>query len=102
MQPISPCAGAIFIRMRAWGRGALPINKMAEWLSGLSQLGYTKRCVAHGIVSWGSKDSAAGELQLWCHEEGNHHYLYASKTAGLDMTVCRVIDVFTLSLPKVH
>ena len=90
--------------MRAWGRGALPIIKMAEWLSGLSQLlmGYTKRCVAHGKVSWGSKDSAAGELQLWYDEGDNLYKLYASNTAGLDRVVCKVIDVFTLSLPKVH
>ena len=76
---------------------------MADWLSLLSQWGNTQICVAHGKVSWGRKDNdAAGELQLWCHEGGNHHYLYASNTAGLDMTVCRVIDVFSLSLPKVH
>ena len=86
--------------MRAWGRGALPINKMAEWLSWLSQLGGTQICLARGSVSWGSKDSAAGELQLWCHEGGNHHYLYASKTAGVDILVCKVIDVFTLHFQK--
>ena len=73
---------------------------MADWLS-LS--GFTQICVAHGIVSWGSEDDdAAGELQLWYHERGNHYRLYASNTAGCDM-VCKVIDVFTLSLvPKVH
>ena len=58
--------------------------------------------MAHGIVSWGSKDNgAAGELQLWHYERDNYYYLYPSNTAGDDM-VCKVIDVFTLSLPKVH
>ena len=86
--------------MRAWGRGALPINKMAtDWLS---RSGYTQICVARAIVSWWSKNSdAEGQLQLWYHERGNHYYLYASNTAGHDL-VCKVIDVFTVSLPKVH
>ena len=89
--------------MRAWGRDALPINKMADWPSRLSQSGCTQICVVRATVSWMSRDNdAAGELQLWYHERGNHHYLYASNTAGLDMAVCKVIDVFTLSLPKVH
>ena len=78
---------------------------MADWLSWHSRLGYTQIkliCVAHGTVSWGSKDNdAAGELQLWYRERGNYYYLYASNTAGVDM-VCEVIDVFTLSLPNVH
>ena len=89
--------------MRAWGRGALPINKMAsKWLSVLSQLGCTQICVARGNVSWGSEDNdEAGELQLWYRETDNHYYLYVSNTAGDDL-VCKVIDVFTLSLPKVH
>ena len=81
--------------MRAWGRGALPVNKMAsKWLSSLSQLGFTQSCVARGTVSWGSKDNdAAGELQLWCHERDNNYCLYAINTAGHDMPVCKVIDV---------
>ena len=76
---------------------------MADWLlRWLSLSGCTQICVAHGIVSWGSKDNgAAGELQLWHYERDNYYYLYASNTAGEDM-VCKVIDVFTLSLPKVH
>ena len=88
--------------MRAWGRGALPINKMAShWLSRLSQWGFTQICVARGKVSWGSKDDdAAGELQLWCNERGNHYYLYAGNTAGVDLAVCKVIDVFTLHFQK--
>ena len=58
--------------------------------------------MARGSVSWGSEDNdEAGELQLWYRERDNHYYLYASNTAGHDM-VCKVIDVFTLSLPKVH
>ena len=103
MQPISPCGRCdFFIRMRAWGRGALPINKMASnWLSRLSKLGYTQICVAHGIVSWGSEDNdAAGELQLWYDEGDNLYRLYASNTAGLDRVVCKVIDVFTLHFQK--
>ena len=92
--------------MRAWGRGALPIIKMADCISLLSLLsrsGYTQICVAHGIVSWGSEDNdAVGELQLWYDEGDNLYRLYASNTAGLDRVVCKVIDVFTLSLPKVH
>ena len=71
-------------------------------LSLLSRSGDTV-CVAHGIVSWGSEDNdAAGELQLWYDEGDNLYKLYASNTAGLDRVVCKVIDVFTLSLPKVH
>ena len=76
---------------------------MAGWLSRLSQLGFTQICVARGSVSWGSEyNDAAGELQLWYHERVNHYRLYASNTAGVDTAVCKVIDVFTLSLPKVH
>ena len=88
--------------MRAWGRGALPINKMASnWLSRLSQLGYTQICVARGKVAWTSKDNdVAGELQLWYQERSNHYCFYASKTAGDDNVVCKVIDVFTLHFQK--
>ena len=78
---------------------------MAYWLSRLSVLsrsGYTQICVARGIVSWGSKDNdEAGELQLWYRERDNDYCLYVSNSAGDDL-VCKVIDVFTLSLPKVH
>ena len=65
------------------------------WLSSLRQLGYTPLiCVTHGRVSWGSKDNdAAGELQIWYDERDNDYYLYASKTARVDMAVCKVIDV---------
>ena len=99
--PQVPAAGAIFrfSRMRAWGRVALPMNKMASWLSRLSWLsheGYTQICVARETVSWGSKDNdAAGELQLWYHERDDDYCLYASKTARDNMAV-KVIDAFTL------
>ena len=85
--------------MRAWGRGALPINKMDDWLSRFSQWGYTQICVARGIVSWGSEDNdEAGELQLWYRERDNKYCIYASNTEGDDM-VCKV-DVFTLHFQK--
>ena len=72
------------------------------WLSWLSRQGFTQICVARGSVSWGRKDDdAAGELQLWNRERDNDYYLYASKTAGVDRAVCKVLDAFTLSLPKV-
>ena len=75
---------------------------MDDWFSLLSQLGFTQICVARGNVSWGSKDNdEAGELQFWYRETDNYYRLYASKTARDDMAVCKVIDVFTLSLLKV-
>ena len=87
--------------MRAWGRGALSINKMADWPSRLSQWSYTQICLARGKVSWGSKDNdAVGELQLWYRERANAYILYARKTAGDDKPVCKVIDVFTLHFQK--
>ena len=90
--------------MRAWGRGALPINKMAVsavWHSWLSWNGYTQICVARGNVSWTSKDNdAAGELQLWYRERDNGYCLYASNSAGDWLTVCNVVDVFTLHFQK--
>ena len=74
---------------------------MADWLGRLSLSGFTQICVARGSVSWGSKDNdAAGELQLWYGERYNHYYLYASNTAGVDLAVCKVIDVFTLHFQK--
>ena len=72
---------------------------MADYLSLLS-LGYTQICVAHGIVSWGSEDDAAGELQLWYRDTDNYYRLYATKTARDDIVVCKVIDVFTLHFQK--
>ena len=78
-------------------------NKMADWLSELSQWGFTQICVARGTVSWWSKDNdAAGELQLWYHERDNEYRLYASKKAKGDRLVCKVIDASYSSLPKMH
>ena len=69
-------------------------------LSLLSRSGFTQICVAHGIVSWGSKDNdVAGELQVWYREGDNNYLLYASNTAGYEM-VCKVIDVFNLHFHK--
>ena len=70
---------------------------MAVLLSWLSRSGFTQICVARGSVSWGSKDKdEAGELQLLYREGDNKYCIYASKTAGVDILVCKVIDVFTL------
>ena len=65
-------AAAIFSRMRAWGRGALPINKM-DWLSWVSQLGYTQLCVVLGTVSLRGKKDGEGELQLWYRARFNDY-----------------------------
>ena len=73
---------------------------MAFWLGQLSRFGYTQICVARGTVAWGSEDDAAGELQLWYHERGDEYCIYAGNTAGDDMEVCKVIDVFTLHFQK--
>ena len=73
---------------------------MANWLG---HLGYTQICVARGSVSWRSEDNdnnAAEELQLWYREMDNSYRLYAPNTQGDDMTVCKVIDVFTLHFQK--
>ena len=71
---------------------------MADWLI---LRGYTKICVARGIVSWGSEDNdEAGELQIWCHERYNNYYINARKRAPGDRSVCKVIDVFTLHFQK--
>ena len=60
----------------------------------LSQNSYSQICVARGIVSWGTKDNdAAGELQLWYRERDNNYFITFRKTAGLGLTVCKVIDV---------
>ena len=89
---------ATFSRMRAWGRGALLINKMAGWLS---LEGYAQICVARGKVCWGSEgNGAAGELQLWYNEGYNHYCLYARKTRRDEKAVCKVIDVFILFTSK--
>ena len=56
--------------------------------------------MARGTVSWGSKDNAAGELELWYDEERKRYCLSAVKTAIDHMAVCKVIDVFTLHFQK--
>ena len=73
---------------------------MADWLSALSQLGWTQICVVRGTLLWGSEDDAAGELQLWYNESTNKYCLYTSNTAGDGMVVCKVIDVFTFHFQK--
>ena len=84
-------AAAIFSRMRAWGRGALPINKM-DWLSWVSQLGYTQLCVVLGTVSLRGKKDGEGELQLWYRAMFNDcRILYASRIAGHDEMVCELL-----------
>ena len=87
MQPIGPCGRYDFQYDERLGTTCSSI----------------KQNVARGSVSWGSEDNdAAGELQLWCHERDHDYCLYASNTEGDRMVVCKIIDVFTLSLPKVH
>ena len=91
----------------------LPINKMAWFkrldallgISNLSRCGFTQICMARGTVSWGSKDDAAGEIQLCYGDTENEYFINVSKTARDNMVVCKVIDGFTLfypSLPKRH
>ena len=89
--------------MRAWGRGSLPMNKMADfdflsWISQLGFTGFTQICSAHGIVSWGSKDDAEGELQLQYHKTDDKYFIRADQTGGSDVMVCRVFDVFYFTL----
>ena len=80
------------------GDEVLFVSKMADWLSWLSHEGYTQICVSRGNVSWGSKEyDVARELRLWYHEGDNKYCLYASKTAGNDIAVCKV---FTLHFQK--
>ena len=76
------------------------MNKMADWLLSHdpSQYGYTQICVARGNVSWGieavsENTEAAGELRLFYRESDNACCIYVSKTAAVDIGVCKVIDV---------
>ena len=76
---------------------------MADWLSRFSLSGFTQLCEARGSVSWGSKDNdEAGELQLWYRETDNFYdyCLRASKAAGHDIEVCKVIDKIKTLLTK--
>ena len=86
-----------FGRMRAWGRGALPINKMADWLSRLSRWGYTQICVVYGTVSWPGEGDEAGGLRLWYHERSNVSYISASKTSGGYMLVCELLVFYSFT-----
>ena len=84
-------AAAIFSRMRDWGQGAFPINKM-NWLSWVSQMGYTQLCVVHGTVSLRGKKDGEGELQLWYRAMFNDcRILYASRIAGHDEMVYELL-----------
>ena len=72
-------------------------------LSWFDLCGYRQICVARGTVSWVSKDNdEAGELQLWYLERDNFYdyCLRASKAAGHDMEVCKVIDKIKTLLTK--
>ena len=78
------------------------MKKMAAWVDP-SQWDFTHICVARGIVSWGSKDDAAGELQLWKRETTKNNYIYcinARKWVSGDLSVCKVIDVFSVHFQK--
>ena len=83
--------------MRAWGRGALPINKMADWLSRLSRWGYTQICVVYGTVSWPGEGDEAGGLRLWNHERSNVSYISASKTSGGYKLVCELLVFYSFT-----
>ena len=73
---------------------------MAVRLSRISRSGYTQICVARGSVSLGSEDNgAAGELQLWYRGMDNCYRLHASKTAGVEIWVCKVF-MFLLCTSK--
>ena len=100
MQPISPCGRCDFQSDESLGMKGTSINKMADLHSVLSRWGFTQICVARGIVSRGSEDGAAGELQLWYHESWKQYRICTRKTAKGDEMVCRDIDVFTLHFQK--
>ena len=87
-------ASVTFNRMRDWGRGTLPISKM-EWLSWVSQLGYTQLCVVCGNISLRGKKDGAGELQLWYRAMFKDcRILYDSRIAGHDEMVCELLMFF--------
>ena len=90
-----------YLPMRPLKRGSLPINKMADWSSRLSQWGFTPLCLIHGNVSWPGEGYEAGGIQLWCDERGNVPYISAIKTAGGCELVCELF-MFYSSLPRVH
>ena len=66
-----------------------------DWLSSVSQLGYTQLCVVHGTVSLRGKKDGEGELQLWYRARFNDcRILYASRKAGHDEMVCELLIFF--------
>ena len=83
--------------MRSPRRGALPVNKMASWLSALSLWDYTQICAVHGTVSLPGKGDGAGELQLWHCEIRNESCVYATKTAGHDELVCELLMFYSFT-----
>ena len=83
--------------MRAWGQGALPINKMAShvshWFSYLSLSGFTQIGIVHGNVSSPGEDDGAGKLQLWHHEKINKYGIWAGKRANIPgKSVCELFN----------
>ena len=63
-----------------------------DWLSWVSQLGYTQLCVVNGTVSLRGKKDGEGELQLWYRAMFNDcRILYASRIAGHDEMVCELL-----------
>ena len=66
-----------------------------DWLSWVSQLGYTQLCVVLGTVSLRGKKDGEGELQLWFRAMFNDcRILYASRIAGNDEMVCELLMFF--------
>ena len=66
-----------------------------DWLSWVSQLGYTQLCNVHGTVSLRGKKDGEGELQLWCRAMFNDcRLLYTSRIAGHDEMVCELLMFF--------
>ena len=66
-----------------------------DWLSWVSQLGYTQLCVVLGTASLRGKKDGEGELQLWYRAMFNDcRILYASRIAGHDEMVCELLMFF--------
>ena len=75
-----------------------------DWLSWVSQLGYTQLCVVVGTVSLRGKKDCAGELQFWYRERfKDSRILYASRIGGYEkmVPVCELLMSLrnALSLP---
>ena len=83
--------------MRAWGRGSLPTNKMAE-PSLFSDFSWgTQICVVPGtVLLHGQGEEARGELQLWHHEISKHYRIYASRRAVDGRVVCELFMLFLI------